>query len=542
LDIAGISMKLSAPLMCIVFLLALCALSVQPAASVDAGGDLGMAGSAAAIQYTSVFNASASREVWNFGAGRDVLCAAISGDGQYIVAGTDRGGAVYLMDQKGRPLWSRPEVVPVYGVAISPDGSFMASASDRLYLLYPHGGEKWNRNTGYFFYGVALSAYGELIAAGSDDDRVYLLDRDGTVLWEYLTGGSVFAVSMSEDASLIAAGSDDGRVYLFNENGDLQWSYMAGREVRSIAASMDGGYVVAGSYDRIVYFFDNTGRLLWKYAMNDPVTGVTISSDGSYCAACAGPKVVLFDRQGAIVWEYDSGASGNYVGETSSGIPIGPEISAVALSPSALSLVFGTGAGDQSVHLYSFEEKIAVTPSPTPSPAPSPTISGIPWTAPPGYEGNLDLAPSVTIISMIRENHGDRSDITVRLAVPAAWANATGNMSIRVLAWGDQPEPDLLETRLVGSDMQGNLVFEATAPGDNVTFGVARVPAASVDQGASFFGVDVVILVFVLAACIIGIGSFVVWRKQQKEKMEEELFSEEQMRSLQESLKTLQRK
>jgi hypothetical protein len=311
--------------------------------------------------------------------------------------------------------------------------------------------------------------------------------------------------------------------------------------VRSVAVSADGEYVVAGSYDRIVYFFDGSGMLLWKYVMNDRVNAVAMSPDGLYCAACAGTKVVLFDRQGTVVWEYDSGNSGKYVGVSSSGTLLGPEVTAVALSASGFSLVFGTGGGDQSVYRFSFEEKVAVRPTTTPSFA-------LPYLRPYLHTENddeLDLAPSVYLVSLIRENQGDEGTVTVRLAVPASWANSTGNSTVQILSWGEGPTPERLQTRLIGSDTQGNLVYEATARTENATFGAARVPSAAAPSGTEAPVISAALVIPVLA--FIGIGALVcigivVWRKRKKPDAAPDQSDEEEVRSVQEALRTLQKK
>ncbi|MDD1676570.1 MAG: DUF5711 family protein [Methanomicrobiales archaeon] len=445
------------------------------------------------------------------------------------------------MDKKGKVLWSKNEEIPVYGVSISPEGSFVAAATDRLKLFFLSGDGIWIRNTGFFVYSVDLSSDAEYIIAGYDDDHVYLFDRDGNYLWDYQTGDSVYGVAISYDGSSIVAGSDDNCVYFFDQNGDLLWSFTTGNDVRSVAISADGKYVVAGSHDRVVYLFNSQGVLLWKYAMGERLNSVSISPDGQYIAACSGPKTKIFNQTGAILWEYDSGVTGKYVGITSHGIRIGPEITTVSLTSSASHLLYGTGGGDQTIYFLSFPEQIRDAPKD--SHFVNPLLQS--------YLHDLNDSSVImvadcyitSIASAVKEE-GNETAI-VQIAVPASSLDVSLNRTVEIYMWtDDQQQPAVLPTKYVGKDMQGYLIFEATAPSINGTF--AAVPAhlnppVSPEMNEQVNLNAFVIGIISLIVCFAGIGFW--WKTQSRGENKRPIQTdEEELRSVQESLKPLLKK
>jgi hypothetical protein len=383
---------------------------------------------------------------------------------------------------------------------------------------------------------VDLGLDAEYIGAGFDDDRVYLLDRDGNRLWDYLTGGNVYSVSISEDGSYTVAGSDDDRVYFFNEGGGLLWSFTTGNDVRSVSISSDGGYVVAGSYDRIVYFFDKTGLLLWKYPMGERVNSVAVSPDGFYIAACAETKIRIFNQEGAVLWEFDSGATGRYVGVSSQGTPVGAEITSVALSSSASYLLIGTGSGDQKIYLYAFHTPVPVGTSQPPPFIPHDLQSFLHTSE----EPSIEVAPGAYIVS-VTNGASENGSATVQLAVPASWINSSSNRTVGIFMWEDHSAPVALETRFVGLDMNRNPVYEASAPTLNATFGAAFVHPALVTE-PDFGKFLLPYMIPIAVTVIVAVASAGVWwirRSRMKGADRQERSEEDELRALQESLKSL---
>jgi len=135
-----------------------------------------------------------------------------------------------------------------------------------------------------------------------------------TLLWSYKAGASIESVSVSADGSYIVAGDWD-TVYFFDRGGNLLWKYRTGSGVNGVSVSIDasGSHVAVGSgedehtpkeNDKKVLLFNREGELLWSHDMGDNVFEVAVSADGSYVAAAAGKKLYLFSKEGELLWSH----------------------------------------------------------------------------------------------------------------------------------------------------------------------------------------------------------------------------------------------
>jgi hypothetical protein len=134
-----------------------------------------------------------------------------------------------------------------------------AATDDRLWVAAAHRVDS--------FYAVAISPDGSLVASGSDDSTVKLWDVTTGQLLRMLEGHqeAVLSVSFSGDGRVVASGSDDGTVKLWDATtGQLLHSLEGHQDwVRSVSFSGDGRVVGSGSSDGTVKLWAaGTGQLL----------------------------------------------------------------------------------------------------------------------------------------------------------------------------------------------------------------------------------------------------------------------------------------
>jgi len=268
---------------------------------------------------------------WHFDSAGDSVQVAISGDGNYIAACSDK---LYLFHKAGStPLWND---AVTGSVAISNDGSSIAVGSPVDHHVYCYSKESndplWQFDTGNEVTDVDISGDGTYIVAGtrvteSGEPTVYLFHKDtNTPLWSRAEGIEVKAVDISTDGGTVAAaitGSpfDPGRVYLFSNERDEPLWFGDMDNPTSVALSGNGSHLAAGDWTGNVRLFSRESSTpLWTHT-GASVYEVDISEDGEYVAAASG-GVLLFKQTGnEPVWEYQVGylehvafsANGTYV-------------------------------------------------------------------------------------------------------------------------------------------------------------------------------------------------------------------------------------
>jgi WD40 repeat protein len=273
---------------------------------------------------------------------------AFSPDGATVASASDDGTVRVWDVESGTELLALEHPDYVKGVAYSPDGASIASTGDdsTLRVWDAATGEQQLEVIGHYgrVRGVAYSPDGTLIATAGDDNLVKV--------WDAATGDSVLtleghtdyanAVAFSPDGALIATASDDGTARL--------WDAATGAEVRAlehpdylnaVAFSPDGATLVTGSDNGIVYLWDvASGESIAELeGHTDYVNGVAFSPDGTLIASAS-------DDGSVRVWTMADGAGG----EPAVLAGHSDWVNAVAFSPDGT--LIASGSDDSTVRLW----------------------------------------------------------------------------------------------------------------------------------------------------------------------------------------------
>ena len=257
----------------------------------------------------------------------------MSSDGKYIVAA--QGSEVRVFNNAGVSLWARDLVSPIKGVAISSDGSIVATGGADTVRSWSINGTDlgqgktdivWNlviapaddqiivtTNAGIRSFKinglprwsdsvitpdlVAVAGPGKgFITTGRN--RISHYNETGNLTWEYSSPwGNIMALAYSLDGSTVVLGTDGNTVAALDKDGKILWNTKVGFWVESVGVSDDGSIIAAGCMDKNLYIYDHHGRQLGTYMVNDMIetNSVAVSGDGKRVVTIDSSKIYAFD-------------------------------------------------------------------------------------------------------------------------------------------------------------------------------------------------------------------------------------------------------
>jgi len=164
-----------------------------------------------------ISSTNSSSPVWSDHIGEHRTIVSVSGDGNYVIAGSDTGFLRFYA-KNGTILWTyRNEGKSVRSVTLSRSGDFAGAV---------------------FVNGDAPSSF----ARG----EVFVYNRDGDVLWNYAADPSVEWISMSDDGNSIYV-SGTPSLYSFCNNGTVIGKNILPSRIWALDSARDGSFAVAGS-------------------------------------------------------------------------------------------------------------------------------------------------------------------------------------------------------------------------------------------------------------------------------------------------------
>jgi len=270
---------------------------------------------------------------------------AFSPDGSRIVSASD-DQTIKFWDLNGKLLNTFKEHTNEFiRVNFSPDGQMIASASaDKTVRLWSLDGTLLRTLEGHNdrVYGVSFSPDGQKIASASWERTVRLWSLDGTLL-RTLEGHNdrVYGVNFSHDGQKIASASADRTVRLWSLDGTLLKTFAEHKEqVYGVSFSTDGQIIASASFDRTVKLWNLEGMLLRTLeGHTDRVWGVSFSPGGQIIASAS------FDRT-VRLWSLDGTLLQTLEGHTD-------RVWGVSFSPDGQ--IIASASADKTVRLWSID-------------------------------------------------------------------------------------------------------------------------------------------------------------------------------------------
>ena len=299
------------------------AVAISPDASFAISGSF----DTSAIRWSLARNSA--EQVLRFHDGA-VNAVAVLKDGRIVTAGEEGRIAVWRRGEQAPAAVLQGHSAPVVSLAVSPDGSTLASASwDQTVRLWPLAGGAPRVLEGHAqnVNGVAFTPDGRSLVSVGYDTTLRIWPRAGTGAPLIKTLPSPLnAVAVAPDGEIVAAGAD-GNLYFLSPAGEARGEVKAAATpIIALAVSADGKLVAAAGIRGSVTIVERAGRKVARTLVGPglPVWSVAFFPDN---------KTLLTGGADRIVRRWDA-VSGEHIGAVAMGAPEDP-LAAYAGDPGA---------------------------------------------------------------------------------------------------------------------------------------------------------------------------------------------------------------
>ena len=131
--------------------------------------------------------ASASGPLWSYDTHNAITGIALSGNGEYVAAGTDNNNIFYF-NRSGTLLWTNHSVQEISSISMPVSGQYIGVGGTSLVIFPSNGDSIFNYNNGNPVNDVQFMDDGRYIAV-MDLNKMSLFTREGGQVWTYSVKG-----------------------------------------------------------------------------------------------------------------------------------------------------------------------------------------------------------------------------------------------------------------------------------------------------------------------------------------------------------------
>ena len=227
-----------------------------------------------------LWNVKNGESIWHTQVGNAISSVAFSLDGQYFAIGyhgqagvwtTSNGTRIFSKSHGYTHNWHGYVSSPVYAVALSPDGQYLATGDDK-----ENEGNRWEVSSGEHIgmrhgyihnwhgyvsspvYAVAFSPDGQYLATGDKSGRATLWSTSSGERirrMQHVDAGSIWTLAYSLKGNYLATGSSEGKVTLWiPSTGQNIQTIEHGSSISAVAFSSGANYLAVGEGKAITIY------------------------------------------------------------------------------------------------------------------------------------------------------------------------------------------------------------------------------------------------------------------------------------------------